>query len=136
MLPNLNVHSIKFTVGEAISWIDPSILPWRKVSAEYFRESGLVEPLLGDGDHGVVEFCSVETGGIDRVQFEKDEGRTHRGAFVVVDERLVLRGMKSIGRRAGRKISLPIIKRRLWLHQRRVQHAGITQAIESAVFLP
>ena len=59
------------------------------------RQPSLIEPLFGDGNHGVVErigsrFC------FDPVQFEKGERRGDRGSLISIDERLRLRDVKGI----------------------------------------
>jgi hypothetical protein len=95
-----------------------------KLGAEYGGKTGLVEPLLGNGDHGVVNLAAIEIIRIDAVQFQKRQGCAHGRAFVAVDERLILSDVKSVRRRDGGQIALALEMRRLRLHQGGVQQPG------------
>ena len=97
------------------------------------RQPGLVEPLLRDGDHGVVEFRAVQFLHVDSVTFKKGEGRAHCRALVAVEEWLVLGDMKRIGGGDRSRVALAVVVSGFRLHQRRVQQAGLTEPIKTPV---
>jgi hypothetical protein len=65
--------------------------------AQNGRQSGFVHRPLRDGDHRVVE-ALIGIADWSSIQDEKDRGRVQARTLVAVDEWLVLRDVKSIGR--------------------------------------
>jgi hypothetical protein len=65
-------------------------------ASKYFSEAGLVEPLFGDGDHGVVEAIVCRQRGYS-VCTQKKQGCTNPRAFVSIQKSLCLRQVKSVG---------------------------------------
>lgn len=48
-----------------------------QLPAKNLRQTRLFDPLLGDADHGVVEFVAVIIVHIDTIPFKKFEGGSH-----------------------------------------------------------
>src|SRR5260221_6122372 len=108
---------------------DPSMPLLREELAKPRGEPGLVEPLFGDGDHGVVKRRLIRTR-LNAVQAQERVRCGDRCSLVSVEERLVLRNVKCVRGGDVEHIAATIPIRVLRGGERRLNESFISHAAQ------